>query len=386
MSSYSFLENIDVDSAKYLLSISKEDRFDLYSKETEEQDDSLNIKDKEVYDRCLCSWLHRAIKGMEKGGMTCKYKYSSKMVDCGRMYVKDFGIQRVKGNIRGFLIKHHTKDYDMKNAHPTILLNILKTTFPEKVKDYPMIQKYISNRDYFINECNISKVKILTAMNKNKKELTSNRVFNALDDEFKSIQKLIFYEYHKRVTIPNTLLVRKKNTRYNKEGKYMNWILCIEENKILQEAMDMFKGYVNTPMFDGFTMCKSVNPEDALKKLNQLTEDRGVRWDVKEHNSSICIDEGVVINYDIQYNYEEMKEKFEEKYFKISNPLMFGECDVDDKGNKKVILYPSSTFRIEVKNWKYYFDRKENEFFTKWIEDTNRREYKELRFCPRHIK
>ena len=75
-----------------------------------------------------------------------------------------------------------------------------------------------------------------------------NKFINSLDHEFKTIQKLFLECNHFNEICTKTGLTTK-----NKEGSYLNKVLCIYENKILMECAKKI-GYDNIGclIFDGF--------------------------------------------------------------------------------------------------------------------------------------
>ena len=76
-------------------------------------------------------------------------------------------------------------------------------------------------------------------------------------------------------------------------GRFINRLLCSEENTLLQEAMQAVgTGSVVAPMFDGFLATKTLDPKTTLDMLNQLpaTVACGITWDQKQHNTEIVAD------------------------------------------------------------------------------------------------
>tara|TARA_R110002096_G_scaffold17866_9_gene61514 strand:+ start:5489 stop:7765 length:2277 start_codon:yes stop_codon:yes gene_type:complete len=379
-----FNEKINLDNARYLLSLGDNKLIKLFNPDYFENGEKCRC-DAETYIKQMSRWLKRSIKLQEKyGSIKEEYFYSRNLQTTGRIYVEGFGVQRLQKTFRGFLIKEYVNDYDMVNAHPTILNNIINTTFREEKHLFPLINKYIHNREYFLNQDDITKKQVLTSMNSNKSQYSDNQIFVKLDQEFKSIQKLVWSEYEKRENVSPTILSHKSTLKQNKEGKFLNVILVQKENEILQEVMKKFNDGVNTPMFDGFTLDKQIDCEEVLKILNETTLDRGVKWDVKEHDDSIVIDEGVEIEYHLEYTYEEQKEIYEENHFIIENPFLFGKITETD-GEYEYHLDNISNFRLKCKPIKFFdMEKKKSgvEFLPIWIGDRDRKCYKEIRFVP----
>tara|TARA_R110000744_G_scaffold33009_3_gene76937 strand:- start:4023 stop:6341 length:2319 start_codon:yes stop_codon:yes gene_type:complete len=234
--------------------------------------------------------------------MTKEYKYASKS-NTGRLFVKDNGLQRLHHKIRGVLSDGLYHDFDMVNAHPSILLYLCK----EHSFSCSNLQIYISSRDECITNLmndingdrNSAKRLFLQSMNSEKitkKYKDGNRWFNIkdsffikLDQEFKQIQKLFLNKYE---DIKRELI--KKGIGDNLQGKVLNKVLCIYENIILQESIsnldshnliDNNKNIVL--MFDGF-MLKTDEKHNTDNILNNLNENQyDVKWSLKDHNISI---------------------------------------------------------------------------------------------------
>jgi hypothetical protein len=159
----------------------------------------------------LKRWLNKAIKQMEtKGTIKTQYDYSKTLIDCGRIYVKDFGIQKLTRELRGFLIKDSTIDVDIVNCHPTILLNIINKYYPDNKKEFTALNDYVKNRDKWIIDNEISKKEILINMNTTKKTHSKKQMMIRLDNEFKKIQKM-FWE-NTQVEITGWHGTKKANT------------------------------------------------------------------------------------------------------------------------------------------------------------------------------
>jgi len=378
-----YREKIDVANAKRLLGVSDERLKEIIDPNGDKfQDGEELYKNIDVYIKSLKNWLIKSISQMNKKGyIDTKYQYSRKLRDCGRIFVKSFGIQKLKKNLRGYLIKNEVIDLDMKNAHPSILLNILENNFDGLGVSWDLLKKYVENREYYLNEDNISKQDILISMNSNKNITHPNKKMKVLDYEFKKIQKLIFNNSNK-LNLSDRSEEVKENLKQNKEGKFLNHILTVKENNILQKVMKKYK--VHTPMYDGFTIDKNDFNENTINELNELTEKDKIKWAMKNHNESININDDEIIENDEYISYEEQKLKFDENHFMIENPIMYGRFYNID-GERKYQLYGKDKFRELTKPIKY-FNGEKKEFFPTWLQDKNRNSYKEIQFIPTNNK
>lgn len=277
-----------------------------------------------------------------------KREYStSKNSPDGRVFVKDYGLQRINNKIRGLLCNDIYYDFDMINAHPSILLNYCR----EKQISYYKLAEYVDNRDLKINELmtetglNKDQVKCLflksmnsefsikTYKKNNKSYNIKNPFFIELDKEFKNIQIQI-------LKLNNDLKkdILKKSNDNNIGGRVLNRLLCSIENKILFEAVKKLKLENNdiVPMFDGFMVLKDnllYSIDETIKKLNE--NNNSIKWSLKEHNLELydklnCLDISDNDNtfsgiYDdlIQCADHLLSSIFENKIFYCMNQLYF---------------------------------------------------------------
>ena len=378
-------EKINVDNAKYLMSLKDSDLKKIVDPEGKmscEENGERLFTNIDTYVKQLKKWLKFGISQMNSNGyIKTNYSYSKELVSCGRKYVKGFGVQKLKKNIRGFLCEGIVNDIDMKNAHPSILLNIIKKHFP-KIKSN-RLEDYCTKRSEFLKAGETTKHKVLMSMYHNKNHTTSNQLFCKLDKEFKSIQQIFYSKFDSVVELPDIIKSQKNSYKQNKEGKYLSLILTYYENEILTKVYQQFGDKIQTPIYDGFHLDKSENIKDSIKLLNKMTEEDGVKWDYKEFDNSIIIDEAVDIDYEEVKSYEDCKIHFEQKHFIIENPFMFGKL-YNVKGDDKYQFYSKEKFRDLVKPIKFFDPEigKDMEFFPKWIEDNNRKAFKEVQFIP----
>ena len=395
-----FSEKIDLDYAKYLLSVSFTDlkKFitdDGKSEWNWDENGETPWNNYEKYAIEVRKYLRRGIKLMEtKGHIPVEYTYSRNMVETGRIFSRKTSLQQMCKYLRGVLIAKYVNDFDMVNAHPCILYNLIKTYFPAQKNSFPIFRYYVKRRDEFFQQLGETmsreekKRLVLIALNSSKLLNNNNQLFRKLDKEIKQIQQLIWNNYEiANPDLSKVIIAKKAELKRNKEGRYINMVLCDKENQILQEAMKLFEGRVHTPMFDGFTLDNSIPIEEGLRKLNENSKKYGVKWSMKPHDTKIKIPDDFEYNIKFDYTYSEQKERFEKSHFVIENPLMFGrEYEID--GETKYQFYSKEKFRDLVKPIKYFEVDPETgkdicEFFPEWLSDESRRSYKELRFVPK---
>ena len=213
--------------------------------------------------------------------------------DFGRLQSKDPSLQRIFNGFRGILSNNLTYDLDMKNCHPTIILNLCK----KHNINCPNLKNYINNREKMLDELMIehkltkaeAKIYFLKCMNK--EELTTlinnkvikNKNFKSYDQETSEIINLLFEIYKK------DFIKYVKNETYNQKGKLVNLVLCKIENEYLHMAIEYIKSKnieISTLMYDGLMIYKN-NKYDIIKiieGLNKLFDKEKIEWVVKEHN------------------------------------------------------------------------------------------------------
>ena len=377
-------EIIDIDKAKYLLSLDSDTLEQIIG--GKEWKGETIFSNKSVYIKQLTTWLKSSINNItHNNSINTEYKYSDNLVNCGRRYVQKFGIQKLTKELRGFLIKRFTKDVDMTNAHPSILYHIIKEYYPDQKDNFPHIRDYVKQRNKWITELKCNKLSILKAMNSKTKYKSSNQMFNKLDNEFKKIQKIIFETIEEKIDIPSTIKQRKASLKQNKEGRFLNIILCYFENNILSKVINHkdINEYVQTLMFDGFTIKSEVyDNKNLIEKLNKLTLKEGIKWTIKEHDNSIKLDENIDIDYVDTLNYKEQKIIFEKDHFIVLNPLMFGKL-YKINNEEKYQFYSKEKFKDLVKPINFFDGCDIKEFFPEWLKDPSRLSYKEVQFIPK---
>lgn len=221
--------------------------------------------------------------------MTLDYDYSRNMYKHkkGRIYAKPFGLQYFQYKIRGLLLDGIYKDYDMKNAQPTILLHLVNK---EKLDINPIhLKEYVNNRENVLVRNNITKKDIYITYNTDKLQRTSNDFLKAFDKEVKQIQDLLYNKYKD---------VYADTNEKNVKGSLLNKLLCIEENNILQKVISYCeKNNINVglPMFDGLLIDSDVDLTDTF---NSITKEENIKWAIKPHDTSLQITEDELTNED----------------------------------------------------------------------------------------
>jgi len=368
-----FIESINLERAKILLNLD-DDKFKSLIWIDDNNNENGQLWSTDDYIKSVKKFLLRVIN--QNGQQENTYKYSVKMLDCGRMYVNKFGIQSLQKQLRGYLTGDRLIDFDMCSAHPTILYYICTRWYRDY--EWTELKKYVGDRDSYLKQHKLTKIDVLKMMNSCR---LSTKL--KLDQEFKLIQELLYTKTAGQLSFFNNLKTEKQNVK----GKFLNKILCIFENMILHTALSTLPSEkIKVKMFDGFMTDNNININDTINTLNNSTSEYGIKWSVKEPDLSI---EDKLKDVDTSkkdvLNYEAVKLKFEKKHFMIENPLLFGR-EYEKDGLSNYSFYNSNDFQIITKP--YVYEDLENgklvkkSIYSRWIADKTRRSYKSLDFIP----
>lgn len=219
------------------------------------------------------------------------YKFAKNETE-GRLYSKEFSLQTCPRQIRGSLCYEFAIDVDMVCCHHSILYDICRRN---KIP-CDVLGTYINEREdklmEFASEENVTRdeakrffiksLNIETLVKKidNRRNIR-NEFFIEFDKCIKKIQQEIIKIY------PDVYKKRQQTKSWNAIGSTISWILCCEENRILERAEVALTndGYkIMTLCFDGLMLHKlddegrPVNYKRAVELLNQLTEDMNISW------------------------------------------------------------------------------------------------------------
>jgi len=238
--------------------------------------------------------------------LTTTYKYAN-LKTYGRIFVENMGLQRISSKIRGILCDNMNYDFDMINAHPTILLYLCKL---HNIQCYEL-ERYVNNRTFILNEfmieenkshsdaklafiISINKSLSITKLYKSDSKIMiniKNKFFLAYDKEIKLIQKSLISFY------PEIYKDLCSKGLENINGRFTNVLMCKIENEILQKIINytiiIFNVVVNVPMFDGLMLdklsidSKNLDLKIIVEKFDNLCFEYGIKWSVKTHNTEI---------------------------------------------------------------------------------------------------
>ena len=312
----------------------------------------------------LIKYLEKKLSGTDY----VKYDYKKGRVN-GRMYGEN-SIQNCQREVRGFLCDGLTTDLDICNAHPICLKNICE----KHEIECPNLKEYCMNREECLAKIGIddnidratAKKKLLIATNYNKKTLSNNSFFKNYDREMKNIQKRLQdiqeYSYLKEFA--------KQDDNF--AGSFINHILCIAEDSILQIMIDCCEKLdmeIHSLMFDGLMVYKTSVSVESLKLMEKAINEAGwtdVFLTTKEHEYTFKIPEDYI--HVIIQTYSEVRENFELTNCKV------GHRFVNVTNEESLIL---SRTDFNVLNEELTFGREHRSFIKDWFKDKdkNKKDY-----------
>ena len=224
-----------------------------------------------------------------------------------RRYAVGKSLQRLWKVYRNAILRENSVDFDMNNAHPTILLHLCKINNIECKK----LKRYVTERDdiiiefdskddisswnggddgartyikteLFISSINYNQLRTQFPKHPRRKKITYDfwREFNT---EILEIQKKLAVIYTEEFAIVKA----NANGSKNLGGKLMSYLGCKHEDKLLKRIED--SGIKpNVLMYDGFLINgKDIDVEKIIEKCNSITSDYGVKWSDKFINRDI---------------------------------------------------------------------------------------------------
>jgi len=372
-------EKLDLTLINYLNKFTF-DEFKIYCKTS-----CKNDAERKIQYNLLKNFCNAHIKA--KGQVRRIYSYTLRTPNevGGRLYCGN-SIQGLGSRIRGFLCKNMT-DIDMRSAHLVIARYLCKL----HSIDCPSLSYYIENRDEILSRFDKSgKTIFLCALNDDKlNKKIKDEFFKTFDKECKMIQtKIIQLDEYKHIvdTVP-------EDKSYNWNGSAFNRIMCVYENKILQEVITFLNSNqieIGVLMFDGLMVYGNHYENlQLLRDLEILINNKfiglNITFTFKQHSDEIVISEDHE-TYDPERSdddcYLSIKKEFEKTHAKIINKALFTiETSSDD-----IILLPVSKFKTAYEHLKYTDYSKTpptpNPFIVKWLTDECIRQYEDMGVYP----
>lgn len=361
-----FTEQVNIEKVKYLISLSD------YELVEYNDIDKENYSEVKKYSKIFKAILINILTMCERDDNGIGYverKYKSKS---HRYYVENKGVQQLSKYHRDFIISEGCFDYDMKNAHPTLLYYLCKTN------DLPckMLKLYIDDRETILSEGGIEKTDFLCMMNRDRLppvKTTDATIRLILDEILKNKKKLI--EIYKNIIskdwIREEQFKPKKDRGKNPISSKMCNILMYFENMLLQKVFEKYGHYCSIPMYDGFISTRQIE----IENLNEITKDYGIQWAYKPFNTPYEYHN----DYEMEIIYDIEKNEFENKYFYITSQNCFKVLMSD--GTYETISKKNVEDACENKQVRNHKGDLEN-FVKVWMRDIKRKDYESQKFLP----
>ncbi len=366
-----YTEIINKREAEYVTTLSYEDFFKYFPRDVKDSENGCDFKPppNEVYFKMINNYL----KLMMRNNFKKEFNYQpNENKPNGRINAKcSISLQRMHKPLRHFLTNGLYRDYDMKNAHPTILLKMCEA------EGLPtMYQKnYIENRDKLLKENNTDKRTILIKLNSDNARANGswNKELKGLLNEWNNVKKY----FHKQ----NEDKYIQTNQK-NPISSIINKMMCHKENEILQQALPDADYIV--PLFDGFMTNKEI---DITTLPNEICswDEKPIDTDVKVPDEFIFVPEAEVVK---ENGYEDMKEEFEKKHAKIINKSVFVMVNDDELIFKTKADLIVSYEHLFYRKWVMELSREDGGYYVKagfikdWFKDPDIRIYDDIECFP----
>mgnify|MGYP003674775944 CR=1 FL=1 len=367
-----FTDKVNLKNARYIINLD----FKEFSKRfwsNKEMDADGNILDCKTHYDSIYNYCMEVLKNKDADKDYVLLEndyYYSKNASNGRIYVKGGrGVQNFQGTIRKFLTEDYLLDIDIVNAHPSILLKIIKDYKLDVPCHY--LEKYVKNRNKVIDKYKFNKIDLLMNLNSDKL-LSENPYIKSFHNEKQQIYDYII----KETDIIKSFDIVTDNKK-NPISSTINKLLCIKENIIINSVI---KHKTIVPMFDGF-MFEKQHKEHYDKLL--LNNDPYIKWSYKENKSFINIDEW---DERESRDYHMKKEIFEESNCMVIEPFKFIRRVRNRDGIFTDAFYSEGDFIKLNRCIKSIGDKKGQTFINRWLNDENKRVYEGIDFRPYYKK
>lgn len=318
--------------------------------------------------RAYAALLSKHAKCIKQKGykLTIPYKVGKGSLG-GRMYDGAHGSQVLPCSIRGYFVSTEYKDYDMKNAHPTLLLWLCN----ELKLPCHCLSEYVNDRAAVLLKADTTKKSILTVINmdshkKNKNDWL-NRFCKELVQNKAVIIDIIANDYNSTPKSKHPL------------SSKVNKLLCDLENRCLHAGMQAVEADEDTIlMFDGFMTRKTLT-EDEITDMNDSTELFGVQWVQKEWVQGVVPED---FEDSGSRTYEIMKAQWETTHFIVAEPNFSYWLETSEGA-----VPTQRASCVDASQQMYYTNSsgKKTALFPTWLEDGTHRSYTKVVYIP-HAK
>ncbi len=343
-------------------------------------------------------------KLIKKGKAEVKYN-KAKGIKYGRVNPhKALGLFSIRREIRHTLAKGTFIDIDIENCHPVILLQICEANDIET----KYLKKYVNKRQRYLDEV-MENYKV--SRDEAKRLFIRLLYFGKFNSwinscehttQKKEIEELPFIQnFALELNQIGTKILeanpdlrkeveKRKDNNYNLIGSVVSYFLQEYENRIL-EAVYLYcdeNGYIKNNVAvlcaDGLMIEEKYYKESLLNELVELVDKQfefKVKFTTKEFNQDYLsiLDDHQVESTSTKCNaYLQLKEEFEQKNFKLLDPVGF--ITIRDDGT--LILRNKKDFMTVYENLLYTNEDKEVSFVNEWLKDSTNRTYRRIDFLP----
>jgi phage/plasmid-associated DNA primase len=263
---YVYYESVRKEACDAIISLKQKEFFEHFPSRQEKGSKG------EIFGRGYFTIVQNYCKLSKKSNYKKKVEYATANSgrSKGRLYAES-GLQNLCCSVRKYLTTGIYFDYDMKNAHPNIMLKLCK----ERSLPCEYLTKYCNNREDFLCENDITKMEILQLCNKDKPQISLlSPEVQSLVVEMVARKKDLFKEFEKEFEY-NT----KKG---NPISSCINMLWCVHENRLLQNALRKVPTEsIGALMFDGFMCSVKVDPS--------IFDCSDMNWAEKENQSDLEI-------------------------------------------------------------------------------------------------
>lgn len=265
-------------------------------------------------------------------------RYTQRSGGDGRAYVEGFGLQRCHGALRNFLTEGLMHDYDIVNAHPTLLLAMSK----EWGLQLPALERYVGDRAACLDEMQLSKKDVLIRLN-----CDASPQWNAKTDlerqlvvDFAEARTYAFGRFSEEYPSTN---------ENNPKASALNKVLNARENAVLAEKLNSIPNLETcVPMFDGFLTDLEIDMEAGPQGT--------VKWIDKAIVNTIEVDDDAADfgggGRNDEVNAERTLQFFKGRIFRTNFGLMMydedrGTWTMDDEMHMRLIQTKSGEFFVD---------------------------------------
>ncbi len=371
MNKKEFVEKFNIDKVKFLYNLSYKEYNELFNSSRKEKK-KYTAEEKKTYFSQVRKCLHFMIteENIEDGYYKVDNSYYK---SSGRLYARNWGIQKLQREVRDFLLDNDTNDIinydiDIVNCVPSLIYYLAKKN---DIK-CSTLKSYVKDRKEILSSYGLNKNQVLVAINQDKKT-GKNEWLNLLWNDIDKVRNEINnQEIYDKIEVE----ADSKNPKASKFSK----ILYELESEIIEKAININNG-VSALIFDGF-----ISTDNNTNKINELIQN-------EYENIFFCCKpfkplEKVIIKYQDyltsggnSYHYKDKKIEFEKRFSYVTEQGIYIE-KVNGKWEERTIeQFKMNCAPIRHKD----AEGKMVGTFSEWKVDPERKVFSKIVFKPYNI-